>query len=81
VLKVPNYFANYIRTKPIIKNSPTETISEGFTLFTFKQIIITIELKQFIRSFAEQIEVLEPMWLREDVIEDLKKTLSNYIKC
>ena len=78
VLKVPNYFANYIRTKPIIKNSPIVTVAEEFTFFTFKKIIVTIELKQFIRSYAEQIEVIRPVWLRNEVIEDLKKTLCNY---
>jgi|AP03_1055505.scaffolds.fasta_scaffold00389_5 hypothetical protein len=78
VLKVPNYFANYIRTKPIIKNSPIETVADEFTFFTFKKIIMTIELKQFIRSYAEQIEVISPVWLRNEVIEDLKKTLCNY---
>ena len=78
VLKVPNYFANYIRTKPIIKNSPIVTVAEEFTFFTFKKIIVTIELKQFIRSYAEQIDVIRPVWLRNEVIEDLKKTLCNY---
>ena len=78
VLKVSNRFINFIKTKPIITKAPIEEMKEHFTILTYKKIVDTIELKQFIRSYADQIEVLEPQDFRDSVIEDLKKTLGNY---
>ena len=78
VLKVNNRFINFINTKPIIYKAPKVVELGDYTILTYDKIVDTIELKQFIRSYADQIEVLEPVDFRDSVINDLKATLRNY---
>lgn len=78
VLKVNNRFIPFIHTKPIIYKAPKVLKMDEYTILTYEKIVDTIELKQFIRSYANQIEVIEPIEFRDSVINDLKSTLRNY---
>lgn len=79
VLRVQSEMVPYIRTVPIhssqqeLKDDPNEFLIE-------LRLIINPELEREILSYAEQVEVLEPAWLREKIGERVEKLLKNYSK-
>ena len=80
VIKVKNSLIDYIHTKPIFSIGVPQKSKDGEdTILTYKNVQVTRELKMYFRSYADQIEVLEPKSLRDDVIKDLNKTVSLYI--
>ncbi len=42
------------------------------------ELSINFELKQMIKSYGSAVKVLEPLHLKNEILEDLKKTLANY---
>jgi predicted DNA-binding transcriptional regulator YafY len=68
-LKVNRSSANYILSKPFLKNQVLETTNpDGSILIHFKAYI-NYELKQNILSYGSAIEVLEPIHLRQELFK------------
>lgn len=79
VLKVSNKSIDYIKTKPIHR---TQTVLKelGTESQTFIQLKLKIntELEMLLLSYADAIEVIEPVWLRQKFAEITKKMRDNY---
>ena len=79
VLKVDNKSVDFIRTKPL-HWSQTELKDLNTKSHSFIQLKLKIntELKMLLFSFNDEIEVIEPCWLREFFAEKIKKMVVRY---
>jgi len=79
ILRVKNDFVGYIKTKPIVDRiSPKIKVKKEHTFLTYERFIITRELKQFIKSFSDNVTVIEPQNLRNEIISELKDSINAY---
>ena len=79
VLHFQSQMAPYIRTVPI--HNSQKLIEESLKgLLIELRLIINPELEREILGYGEQVEVLEPMWLREKVRERTEMVLKKYLK-
>lgn len=68
---------NYIKSLPL--HSSQETLIDDDNEFRVRLYIEpNHELKQRILMYGENVKVLEPSWLAEDIRNSLRKTLENY---
>ena len=78
VLHFHSQIAPYIRTVPIHRSQ--KLIQENQKgLWIELRLIINLELEREILSYGEQVEVLEPIWLREKVRERAEMVLKKYL--
>ena len=79
-LKVYGYQIEYLRSLPLHK-SQRETASKygEFCVFEYK-LCLTPELSSQILAMGENVEVLEPTELREEIKRRLEENLTRYIK-
>ena len=79
-LKVYGYQIEYLRSLPLHK-SQRETLSKygEFCVFEYK-LCLTPELSSQILAMGENVEVLEPIELREEIKRRLEENLTHYIK-
>ncbi|HHB79416.1 MAG TPA: WYL domain-containing protein [Saprospiraceae bacterium] len=71
--------ANYIKTKPI---HPSQTIisqTPDYTIFEI-EVFPNYELESTLLAFGENVEVLEPEYLRKRLQERIKKLHMNYLR-
>ena len=76
-LRAYGVMRDYLRTLAVHKSQKEMLTEEGFSDFTLK-MIITHDLKQFFLSQGEQLEILEPQTLRQDIKSKITKMLALY---
>lgn len=77
VLKVSKNLAPYIKTKPI--HGSQKRVDENNEEFVFSiNVIPNYELKKLILSFGNEITVVEPNNLKNEIVEILNKNINNY---
>ena len=68
---------NYIRTLPLHKSQ--EILRDDEEEFRIKLFVVpNFELKQKILMLGSSVEAIEPIWFRDEIIEELRKTLKLY---
>ena len=79
VIKVSRKSIDYIRTKPLhwtqteLKNLETDK-----HVFIQLKVKVNTELKMLLFSYNDAVEVLEPVWLRDDFLKIIQNMSNNY---
>lgn len=79
VIKVSRKSIDYIRTKPLhwtqteLKNLETDK-----HVFIQLKVKVNKELKMLLFSYNDAVEVLEPVWLRDDFLKIIQNMSNNY---
>ena len=69
---------NYIRTLPLHHSQEILQDDDGeFRIRIF--VVPNFELRQKILMLGDSVEVIEPDWFREEVIEEIRKALGLYL--
>lgn len=77
LLKVRATLWPYIKTKPLHGSQKTKEVNDEYTIIELN-LIVNYELISMLFSYAENITVLEPKELVEEMHSKAKKLLSNY---
>lgn len=76
-LKFSRSQANYILSQPL--HPSQKVIEEKSKSITIElKVMISYELKSQILSYGNSVQVLSPKSLRQEIVEELKNSLSNY---
>lgn len=75
-LRVTPFQANYFRALPL-HASQREFFTDVYSVFSYK-MLITPDLVDAIVRYGDKVEVIEPLSLRQKVIEALEKALNQY---
>ena len=78
-LKVESEQAKYLKCLPWHASQRVVTEGDGFVVFEW-ELHLTFDLRQQIFSLGSKAEVLAPIWYRDEVNNELQKTLKNYAK-
>lgn len=76
VLKVEPTQAKYFRALPL-HPSQQEEIHDQYSLFSY-QMYNTFDLRERLLSHGSSVQVIEPRELKVQIMEELKKAISNY---
>ncbi len=76
-LKVCAYQADYLRSLPMHPSQKETEHNADYSIFTL-QVRPTFDFLQELLWNGDAIEVLEPQWLREDIIGTVKRMMGNY---
>lgn len=76
-LKVRNNQAVYFRTLPLHHSQKEVEVNKDYSIFEY-YLKPTYDFKQEILSNGYNVEVLEPLWLREEMIEIIEEMIINY---
>jgi predicted DNA-binding transcriptional regulator YafY len=77
VLKADNIAAKYIESQPFHHSQKIEKQGKNKTVFTM-QVLVSEELIRSFLSYGGEIEVVEPIALREQMIKRLKEMSAKY---
>lgn len=77
ILNATAELAPYIITKPLHGSQRKVNVSENSFTFSI-DVIPNYELKKLLLSFGNAITVLEPLFLRNEIVEILNKNINNY---
>jgi predicted DNA-binding transcriptional regulator YafY len=77
ILKASIELAPYIITKPLHGSQRKVEVSEDSCTFSI-DVIPNYELKKLLLSFGSAITVIEPLTLRNEIVDNLNKNISNY---
>ena len=69
----------YIRTKPLHGTQSEVKVDENGAVFTI-EVYLNYELEQQILSFGENLKVIEPVELKDRIMQRLKEAINNYIE-
>ena len=72
-----NHLAIYLRETPIAENQVTEDVDENFVQLT-ASVPDTLELRLWLKSFGDEVEVLGPPALREEFAGQAKRMAKMY---
>ena len=78
-LKVSSEQANYLRSLPMHHSQEEIECHEDYSIFTL-YLRPTFDFQQEILWNGDAVEVLEPLWLREEIAEKVKAMMSKYAK-
>lgn len=78
VLKVDAFQSNYIRNLPLHESQKETERTEEYSIFEY-HLKPEFDFEQEIFSNMDAMEVLEPLWLREEVKERIKILASKYL--
>ena len=76
-LKLSKKQANYLRSLPLHKTQKEVERTDEYSIFTL-QLCPVLDFQQEILSMGEEVEVLEPIWLRKEIAGKVKKTWNIY---
>ncbi len=68
---------NYFKTLPFHKSQQIEEDTDGYTLFSIK-LFPNYEFKQHIYLYSPNIQITEPQWLADQILNDLERTIARY---
>lgn len=77
VVKVDAFQSNYIRNLPLHPSQKEKERRDDYSIFEYK-LKPEFDFEQEIFSNMDTMEVLEPLWLREEIQERLKKMIEKY---
>ncbi len=66
VLKVSKWHAHYLRSLPLHHSQVEKGLSDGYYIFEY-YLCPTFDFQQTILSFASEVEVMSPKWLRKEL--------------
>lgn len=69
--------AKYLESLPLHPSQKAIEVTPEYTVFQY-WLVPTFDLKQEILSRGSTLQVLEPVWFRKIMIDELHKTLQNY---
>ena len=78
-LMVSSEQANYLRSLPMHHSQEEIECHEDYSIFTL-YLRPTFDFQQEILWNGDAVEVLEPLWLREEIAEKVKAMMSKYAK-
>ena len=78
VLKVDAFQSNYIRDLPLHDSQKETKRTDEYSIFEY-HLKPEFDFEQEIFSNMDTMEVLEPLWLREEVKERIKNLASKYL--
>lgn len=76
ILKISDNILPYLKTKPL-HGSQRLKVDDGINLLSL-DLIVNYELKALILSYSNNIEVVQPLHLREEIIFTLQQSLNQY---
>ncbi len=76
-LKVDAYQANYLRSLPLHPSQHELRRNDECSIFALR-VRPTLDFKQKLISLGSTVEVLQPEHLRDEIIDELKRTLGKY---
>ena len=77
VLKVDAFQSNYIRNLPLHESQKEMKRTDEYSIFEY-HLKTEFDFEQEIFSNMDTMEVLEPQWLREEIIQRLKNLTGKY---
>lgn len=78
-LKVSSSQANYLRDLPLHESQQETERTEEYSIFEYR-LRPTFDFQQEILWNGEALEVLEPLWLREEIAAKIKRMWNKYNK-
>lgn len=76
-LKVSAWHTHYLRSLPLYHSQAEKESSEGYSIFEY-QLCPTLDFQQTLLSFAAEVEVLSPKWLRESIFDQIALMYGKY---
>jgi len=76
-LRVSARQANYMRDLPMHASQEEVERNESYSIFSMK-VRASYDFQQELLWNREELEVLEPLWLREEMVETIKRMLGKY---
>lgn len=77
VLKVSEWHAHYLRSLPLHHSQVEKESSDGYCIFEY-QLCPTFDFQQAILSFASEVEVISPKWLRKKLFTQVALMYDKY---
>lgn len=78
IIKTNNILSKYLTSQPLHHSQQlTEVHNNGDHLFSYF-LLVTYELKMTILGYGSDCEVIAPLSLREQIVEEIKKVASKY---
>lgn len=77
VLKVSEWHAHYLRSLPLHHSQVEKELSDGYYIFEY-YLCPTFDFQQTILSFASEVEVMSPKWLRKSIGSTVKTMYKKY---
>lgn len=78
-LKVSASQANYLRDLPIHSSQIEQERNDEFSIFML-EVRPTYDFQQEILRYGDQAEVLQPLWLRQQIAEQIQRMYKKYVK-
>lgn len=79
VLKVSEWHAHYLRSLPLHHSQVEKDSSDGYYIFEY-YLCPTFDFQQTILSFASEVEVISPKWLRDGIFSKIELMYKKYSK-
>jgi predicted DNA-binding transcriptional regulator YafY len=76
-LRVDANQAKYFRSLPLHPTQEERELEDGYFMFTYR-LVPTFDFTRELLSKGELIEVVSPHWLRKEIANELRNTLSMY---
>jgi len=77
VLKFPRHIKNYILERDWYPNQEMKVLEDGSVIMTLESDLNMIMIS-WIRGFGQDVKVLSPKKLKDEIVEDLKSNLEQY---
>lgn len=77
VLKVSEWHAHYLRSLPLHHSQVEKETPDGYCIFEY-QLCPTFDFQQTILSFASEVEVMSPKWLRKELFTKIALMYDKY---
>lgn len=71
------WHAHYLRSLPLHHSQVEKELSDGYYIFEY-YLCPTFDFQQTILSFASEVEVMSPKWLRESIGSTVKTMYEKY---
>jgi len=76
-IEVDANFAPFLLTKPLHKSQQLIHDDENIYVFSYK-LVINQELENWVLAHSNHLKVLEPLMLRQSILEKIKKAYNNF---
>ncbi len=77
VLKASTFQAKYLKTLPLHESQQIVSEDNAFTVFSY-DLCPTFDFKQKILSYMREVEVLEPISFREEIMVEIERMIKVY---
>lgn len=77
VLSFSEKAGKFVESYPLHHSQKSEGVQKGKAVFSFN-LVIAYDFKREIMSYGEEVTVVEPAWLRKEIVRSIQRSLSNY---